>query len=97
MAKRTQEEGVLVGTTGAVTRFPKMLTLSEVREILNVGMPTLYALLSSGELRGVQLGGRRMWRVSEEDLAAYLERAYKETQERIVAGNLEVEPARDDN
>ena len=40
-------------------RFPRMLTLSQVKEILNVGMPTIYALLSSGELRGFQLGGRR--------------------------------------
>jgi excisionase family DNA binding protein len=40
-------------------RFPRLLTLAQVKEILNVGMPTLYALLSSGELRGMQLGGRR--------------------------------------
>jgi excisionase family DNA binding protein len=40
-------------------RFPKLLTLAQVKEVLNVGMPTLYALLSSGELRGMQVGGRR--------------------------------------
>lgn len=96
MAKPTEEDDQL-RTPAAAARFPKMLTLSEVREILNVGMPTLYALLSSGELRGVQLGGRRMWRVSEEDLAAYLERAYKETQERIAAGNIEPESAQADD
>ncbi len=72
-------------------RFPRMLTLTQVKDILNVGMPTLYALLSSGELRGLQLGGRRMWRVSEDDLADYLERAYKETQERIAAGTIRAE------
>lgn len=42
------------------------------------------------QLRGVQLSGRRIWRVSEEDLAAFLERLYRETQERIAAGNAEV-------
>lgn len=78
-------------------RFPKLLTLAQVTEILNVGMPALRSLLSSGELRGVQLGGRRMWRVSEDDLAAYLERAYKETQERIAAGNIEVPTGQDDD
>jgi len=72
-------------------RFTQLLTLAQVKEILNVGMPTLYALLSSGELRGLQLGGRRMWRVSQEDLADYLERAYKETQERIAAGTIKAE------
>lgn len=72
-------------------RFPKLLTLAQVKEILNVGMPAVYALVSSGELRALQLsGGRRMWRVSEDDLADYLERCYQETQERIAAGNVEV-------
>ena len=32
-----------------------------------------------------------MWRVSEDDLADYLERAYKETQERIAAGTIRAE------
>ncbi len=40
-------------------RFPKLLTLAQVTEILNVGMPALRFLLSSAELRGAQLGGRR--------------------------------------
>lgn len=92
MAKRIEDE-VAMPTLTAGTRFPKMLTLTEVKEILNIGMPTIYSLLSSGDLRGVQLGRRRMWRVSEDDLADYLERAYKETQARIAAGNIEVEPA----
>lgn len=75
----------------AISRFPKMLTLEDVRDLLNVGMPTVRALVTSGELRGVQLSGRRMWRVSEDDLADYLERCYQETQERIAAGTLKVE------
>lgn len=72
-------------------RFPKLLTLAQVTEILNVGMPALRAQLASGELRGVQLGGRRVWRVSEDDLAAYLERCYQETQERIATGTIKAE------
>jgi hypothetical protein len=32
-----------------------------------------------------------MWRVSEDDLAAYLERCYQETQERIAAGTIKDE------
>lgn len=79
-------------------RFPRLLTLAQVKEILNVGMPALYAMLSSGELRGMQLsGGRRMWRVSEDDLAAYVERCYQETQERIAAGSVEVPTGQDDD
>ena len=73
-------------------RFAQLLSLAQVKEILNVGMPALYALVSSGELRALQLsGGRRLWRVSEDDLAAYLERCYQETQERIAAGTVKAE------
>ncbi|MDQ0636411.1 hypothetical protein QFZ40_004382 [Arthrobacter pascens] len=32
-----------------------------------------------------------MWRVSEDDLADYLERAYQETQDRIAAGTIKAE------
>lgn len=40
---------------------------------------------------------RRVWRVSEDDLADYLERCYQETQERIAAGILKDEvPEGDD-
>jgi excisionase family DNA binding protein len=69
-------------------RFPKMLTLVQVQEILNIGMPALRAMVTSGELRAVQLGGRRMWRVSEDDLAAYLDLAYAQTRARIDAGQI---------
>jgi hypothetical protein len=33
--------------------FPRMLTFDQVKEILNVGTSTIYALLASQELRGV--------------------------------------------
>jgi hypothetical protein len=44
--------------TPSPTHFPKMLTLVQVQEILNIGMPALRAMVTSGELRAVQLGGR---------------------------------------
>ena len=72
-------------------RFPRMLTLEQVQEILNLGVPATYALVRSGELRAAQFGTRRVWRVSEDDLADYLERAYKDTEERIAAGTIRVE------
>ncbi len=40
---------------------------------------------------------RRMWRVSEDDLADYLERAYKDTQERIAAGTIKDEAPEGDD
>jgi excisionase family DNA binding protein len=91
MPKWSEDIEQMPPTAQEKPRFSQLLTLSQVREILNVGMPTLYALLSSGELRGLQLGGRRMWRVSEDDLADYLECAYQETQDRIAAGTIKAE------
>ena len=91
MPKWSKDMAEMPTTEPEKPRFPQFLTLSQVKEILNVGMPTIYALLASGELRGLQLGGRRMWRVSEDDLADYLERCYQETQERIAAGTIKAE------
>lgn len=76
-------------TAGPGTRaFPKMLTLDQVEEILNLGKPMVYALVRSGELRAAQFGGRGTWRVREDDLAAYIDAAYDKTAERIAAGQL---------
>ncbi|MCQ6270992.1 helix-turn-helix domain-containing protein [Pseudarthrobacter sp. R1] len=86
MAKRTEE-----ATTAAVpgtAPFPKMLTLDEVQEILNLGKPLVYALVKSGELRAAQFGGRGIWRVRQDDLAAYIDAAYEKTAERIAAGQI---------
>lgn len=38
-----------------------------------------------------------MWRVSEDDLAAYLERCYQETQERIETGTIKDETPEGDD
>ena len=68
--------------------FPKMLTMAEVQEILNLGKPMVYALLRSGELRGAQFGPRGIWRVREDDLAAYIDAAFEKTADRIASGQV---------
>lgn len=64
----------------------RFLTMEQVAEELNVGVPLVRALLRTGEMRGLQVGGRGMWRVSTADLEDYLQRAYDATAERIAAG-----------
>jgi excisionase family DNA binding protein len=44
-------------------RSSKFLSIDQVAEILNVNAPTIYALLRNGQLRGLRLGGRGMWRI----------------------------------
>lgn len=40
------------------TKRPRFLTIEQVADELNVGLPTVRMLLKSGELRGIQIGGR---------------------------------------
>ncbi|MGN7150780.1 helix-turn-helix domain-containing protein [Arthrobacter sp. SAFR-179] len=86
MAKRTEEVSKSNAPVGSP--FSRMLTLDQVEEVLNLGKPLVYALVRSGELRAAQFGGRGVWRVREDDLAAYIDAAFAKTAERIAAGQI---------
>ena len=58
---------------------PRFLRLADVAEILNISAAQTYALVRSGELPAIKLGGRGQWRVEREALEAYISRAYDET------------------
>ena len=60
----------------AVDRF---LTLADVAEILNISASQTYALVRSGDLQGIQIGGRNQWRVERTKLEEYIEQAYRKT------------------
>lgn len=70
---------------------PRFLTVEQVAEELNVGLPTVRMLLKSGELRGIQIGGRGLWRVASVDLESYIADAYRVTAEKITAGDFPAE------
>ncbi|MBU8867847.1 excisionase family DNA-binding protein [Paenarthrobacter aromaticivorans] len=76
------------------TRF---LTVEQAAEYLNVGQPLIRALLKSGELRGLQIGGRNIWRIGIEDVQAYIGEAYRKTAERIASGEVDDLAAGDDS
>jgi excisionase family DNA binding protein len=63
---------------------PRFLTLTDVAEVLNVSDRQAYALVRSGDLRGIQVGGRGQWRVEAVELEDYNKRQYERT-EQIVA------------
>lgn len=54
----------------------KFITLESVREVLSISSAQAYALVRSGNLRAIRVGGRRQWRIEESELEAYIERAY---------------------
>lgn len=62
---------------------PRFLTLPQAGEELNVTMSQIYALVRSGDLVGIQIGGRNQWRVERSKLEEYIERAYQRTAENL--------------
>jgi len=54
----------------------RFLTLLDVAEILNISASQTYALVRSGDLKGIQIGGRNRWRVKLEE---FIEEAYRKT------------------
>lgn len=57
----------------------RFLTLADVADILNISASQTYALVRSGELKGIQIGGRNQWRVERTKLEEYIAEAYQRT------------------
>jgi prophage regulatory protein len=64
----------------------RFLTIEQVAEELSVGLPQVRALLKSGELRGLQIGARGLWRVGVQDFEDYITEAYRQTADSIASG-----------
>ncbi|GAA0226415.1 helix-turn-helix domain-containing protein [Cryptosporangium japonicum] len=63
----------------------RFLQLSDVAEILNISSSQTYALVRSGDLPAIKIGGRGQWRVERAELEHYIERMYKETRDFVRA------------
>ena len=59
----------------------RFIQLAEVSEILNISSAQAYALVRSGELPAIKVGGRGQWRVEATELESYIQRMYAETQD----------------
>lgn len=66
----------MTGASDERSRAVRFLTIEQVAEELNVGTPVIRTLLKTGELRGIQIGGRGMWRIGRQDVEAYIEAAW---------------------
>jgi excisionase family DNA binding protein len=62
---------------------PRFLTLADVQEVLNISSPQAYALVRSGELPAIQVGGRGQWRVESVELENYIARQYQLTRDKV--------------
>lgn len=61
----------------------RFVPLEYVEEYLSISRSQAYALVRSGDLRALQVGGRNQWRVELTELDAYVQRAYTKTQQLI--------------
>ncbi|TQJ41547.1 excisionase family DNA binding protein [Arthrobacter sp. SLBN-112] len=75
----------------------RFLALADVSEILNISSAQAYALVRSGELPAIQVGGRGQWRVESRLLEEYISRGYEKTAEYVRAQSSEGRPGPDDN
>jgi excisionase family DNA binding protein len=62
---------------------PRFLQLADVAEVLNISAAQAYALVRSGELPAIKIGGRGQWRVESSALEQYIERMYAETRKFV--------------
>ncbi|WP_125609628.1 helix-turn-helix domain-containing protein [Specibacter cremeus] len=56
--------------------MPRFLTLADVAEQLQISAAACYALVRSGELPAIQIGGRGQWRVEEAKFEEFIAGRY---------------------
>jgi excisionase family DNA binding protein len=61
----------------------RFLTLADVADVLNISSSQTYALVRSGELEAIKIGGRGQWRVERAKLESYIARMYDQTKQFV--------------
>ena len=69
----------------------RFLPLTDVADILNVSSAQAYALVRSGELPAIKVGGRGQWRIETTALEEYIQQKYAETRAHVTAGKLDTD------
>jgi excisionase family DNA binding protein len=67
----------------------RFLQLADVAEVLNISASQTYALVRSGDLPAIKVGGRGQWRVEGTELENYIQRMYAETKDFVKAHPLD--------
>jgi excisionase family DNA binding protein len=62
----------------AANALGRFLTLADTAEVLNISASQAYALVRSGELPAIKIGGHGHWRVERAVLESYIEAKYEE-------------------
>ena len=67
---------------------PRFLTLSDVADELQVSLSQVRALVRSGELPAIQIGGRNQWRIERTRFEEYIDERHSQTVEAIASGKM---------
>lgn len=67
---------------------PRFLTLSDVADELQVSLSQVRALVRSGELPAIQIGGRNQWRIERTRFEEYIDDRHSQTVEAISSGRM---------
>ena len=73
---------MVFGPNGLVEKDTKT-TLADVAETLNISASQTYALVRSGDLPAIKIGGRGQWRVESSALEEFIARQYEQTREFV--------------
>ncbi len=82
---RTRLPSVIDSDRRGFTMAQRFLQLADVCEVLNISSSQAYALVRSGDLPAIRIGGRGQWRVEATELEAFIQRKYSETREHVAA------------
>jgi len=77
------------GTAAGLARF---LTIADTAELLNVSTSQVYALVRSGELPAIKVGGAGHWRIERSVLESYIDAMYEQTRRRNLWQQAEFAP-----
>lgn len=70
---------MMISTMSAEDPKPpaRFITLDSAATELATSRSQIYALLRSGELKGIQIGGRNQWRIERVKLEEFIAEAYR--------------------
>ncbi len=63
----------------------RFMALSDVAETLDISASQAYALVRTGDLPAIKVGGRGQWRVEIDELERYIQRQYAATRAMVDA------------
>ena len=69
----------LSDSPGQDASLGRFLTLVDTADVLNISASQAYALVRSGELPAIKVGGHGHWRVERSVLESYIEAKYEES------------------